>query len=105
MSVMVSGGDVEVTVSWSRPLYPNGILTSYMVSVEDFGGDTVIGPMEVANDTLFTAINISSLGEWSMCSTMVCGVYHCGLWIFPLQSIYMCMPVCLLTQRMVCHTM
>ena len=105
MSVMVSGGDVEVNVSWSRPLFPNGILAHYMVSVEDFGGDTVIGPVEVANDTLFTAINISSLGEWSMCSTMVCEVCHCGLWILPLQSLYMYMLVCLLTQRMVYHTM
>ena len=63
ISVMVSGGDVEVNVLWSRPFFPNGILTGYVVSVEDFGGDTVIGPVEVANDTLSTAIDSSSLGE------------------------------------------
>ena len=101
MSVMVSEGDVQVNVSWLRPLYPNGILTHYMVSVEDFERDTTaIDPVEVANDTLFTIIDISSLGEWSMCSTMVAN------WSMPLWSLEIATVVlCLLAQRMVCHTM
>ena len=61
--MMVSEGDVEVIVSWSRPLFPNGVLTGYMVSVEGFEGGTVIGPVDVGSDALSTVIDISTLGE------------------------------------------
>ena len=62
--VSVSEGEEEVTVSWQRPDYPNGLLTGYTVSVELYEGDSmVIGPVDVDSITLSTVIDVSSLGE------------------------------------------
>ena len=69
--VSVSEGE-EVTVSWQRPDYPNGLLTGYTVSVELYeGGSMVIDPVDVNNITLSTVIDVSSLGEWSAESAAV----------------------------------
>ena len=89
--VNVSEGE-EVTVSWQRPDYPNGLLTGYTVSVELYeGGSMVIGPVDV-NTTLSTVIDISSLGEWSAESAAVMSEWFAeSTTVFP--------------QRMVFHTM
>ena len=70
MIVEVSEGDEVVTVSWKRPDFPNGILTSYTVSLELYGNEgAVIESKEVDNVTLSTTINITGLSEL---------VYHSG---------------------------
>ena len=58
--------DDTLTVWWNSPLYPNGILIGYVVSVVMYQGDEVVlGPEDVNdNTTLRHELNgVTSLGE------------------------------------------
>ena len=55
----------NLRVQWTRPDYPNGILTGYLVSVETYDeGVVTLTPETVDNQTLSYQLPNSSLGEW-----------------------------------------
>ena len=103
--MMVSEGDVEVTVSWVRPVFPNGILTGYTVSVQHYEGGSAISPVTVSNNTLSTVLDVSSLGMWS---TLWHEIYiplwslECAIVVLEC-GIHMTYTFGFLTQRMVYH--
>ena len=58
-------GDNGVQVSWQRPRYPNGIISSYRVTVEYYEHSRgTIYRTEVDNETLSTTIQHHSLGGY-----------------------------------------
>lgn len=64
----------EAEVSWSTPLQPNGIITSYQVIYSVYGSSTTISSKllsDTTNTYIIRNLGILILGEWQMPS-----IYH-----------------------------